>query len=85
VLAGHIGIESPQSARTNTLQSSCAVVLRGASITGGRRFFLVTFASVILVQEITFAARFLGLGADAHVGNENIFRRLAWARGPPGN
>jgi ribose transport system ATP-binding protein len=39
------------------------VVLGGASIFGGRGSFLGAFAGVILIEEITSATGFLGLGS----------------------
>ena len=63
LLAGQIGIGDPTVGANYTLQSISAVVLGGASITGGRGSFLGAFAGVVLIQEITSAAGFLGLGS----------------------
>ncbi|MFY9739350.1 MAG: hypothetical protein WAK11_09915, partial [Candidatus Cybelea sp.] len=45
-----------------SLQSISAVVLGGASIFGGRGSFLGALAGAVLIQEITTASGFLGLG-----------------------
>ena len=63
LLAGQIGIGDPTVGANYTLQSISAVVLGGASIMGGRGSFLGAFAGVVLIQEITSAAGFLGLGS----------------------
>jgi ribose transport system ATP-binding protein len=63
LLAGQIGIGDPTVGANYTLQSISAVVLGGASILGGRGSFLGAFAGVVLIQEITSAAGFLGLGS----------------------
>jgi ribose transport system ATP-binding protein len=63
LLGGQIGIGDPTVGANYTLQSISAVVLGGASITGGRGSFLGAFAGVVLIQEITSAAGFLGLGS----------------------
>jgi ribose transport system ATP-binding protein len=63
LLAGQVGIGDPAVGANYTLQSISAVVLGGASITGGRGSFLGAFAGVVLIQEITSATGFLGLGS----------------------
>jgi len=63
LLAGQVGIGDPAVGANYTLQSISAVVLGGASIFGGRGSFLGAFAGVVLVQEITSATGFLGLGS----------------------
>ena len=63
LLAGQVGVGDPGVGANYTLQSISAVVLGGASITGGRGSFLGAFAGVVLIQEITSAAGFLGLGS----------------------
>jgi ribose transport system ATP-binding protein len=62
LLSGQIAIGDPSVGQNYTLQSISAVVLGGASIFGGRGSFLGALAGVILVQEITSATGFLGLG-----------------------
>jgi ribose transport system ATP-binding protein len=63
LLAGQVGIGDPAVGANYTLQSISAVVLGGASIFGGRGSFLGALAGVLLVQEITSATGFLGLGS----------------------
>jgi len=63
LLVGQIGIGDPSVGSHYTLQSISAVVLGGASIFGGRGSFLGAFAGVVLIQEITSATGFLGLGS----------------------
>jgi ribose transport system ATP-binding protein len=63
LLAGQVGIGDPAVGSNYTLQSISAVVLGGASIFGGRGSFLGALAGVLLVQEITSATGFLGLGS----------------------
>jgi ribose transport system ATP-binding protein len=62
LLSAQIAIGDPSVGQNYTLQSISAVVLGGASIFGGRGSFLGALAGVILVQEITTATGFLGLG-----------------------
>jgi ribose transport system ATP-binding protein len=62
LLAAQVGVGDPTVGQNYTLQSISAVVLGGASIFGGRGSFLGVLAGVILVQEITAASGFLGLG-----------------------
>ncbi|MCB1488964.1 MAG: ATP-binding cassette domain-containing protein [Bauldia sp.] len=62
LLSAQIGIGDPSVGQNYTLQSISAVVLGGASIFGGRGSFLGALAGVILIQEITSATGFLGLG-----------------------
>jgi ribose transport system ATP-binding protein len=63
LLAGQVGIGDPAVGANYTLQSISAVVLGGTSIFGGRGSFLGALAGVLLVQEITSATGFLGLGS----------------------
>ena len=62
LLAGQVGVGDPSVGQNYTLQSISAVVLGGASIFGGRGSFLGALAGVLLIQEITSATGFLGLG-----------------------
>jgi ribose transport system ATP-binding protein len=62
LLSAQVGIGDPSVGQNYTLQSISAVVLGGASIFGGRGSFLGALAGVILIQEITSASGFLGLG-----------------------
>ncbi len=62
LLSAQVGIGDPSVGQNYTLQSISAVVLGGASIFGGRGSFLGALAGVILIQEITSATGFLGLG-----------------------
>jgi ribose transport system ATP-binding protein len=62
LLAGQVAVGDPSVGQNYTLQSISAVVLGGASIFGGRGSFLGALAGVLLIQEITSATGFLGLG-----------------------
>jgi ribose transport system ATP-binding protein len=62
LLAGQVSVGDPSVGQNYTLQSISAVVLGGASIFGGRGSFLGALAGVVLIQEISSATGFLGLG-----------------------
>jgi len=62
LLSAQVGIGDPAVGVNYSLQSISAVVLGGASIFGGRGSFLGTLAGAVLIQEITTATGFLGLG-----------------------
>jgi ribose transport system ATP-binding protein len=62
LLSAQVGIGDPAVGVNYSLQSISAVVLGGASIFGGRGSFLGALAGAILIQEITAATGFLGLG-----------------------
>lgn len=63
LLAAQVGIGDSSVGANYSLQSITAVVLGGASIFGGRGSFLGVFAAAILIQEITAATEFIGLGS----------------------
>ena len=62
LLSAQVGIGDPAVGVNYSLQSISAVVLGGASIFGGRGSFLGALAGAVLIQEITTASGFLGLG-----------------------
>jgi ribose transport system ATP-binding protein len=62
LLSAQVGIGDPAVGVNYSLQSISAVVLGGASIFGGRGSFLGALAGAVLIQEITAATGFLGLG-----------------------
>jgi ribose transport system ATP-binding protein len=62
LLSAQVGIGDPAVGVNYSLQSISAVVLGGASIFGGRGSFLGALAGAVLIQEITSATGFLGLG-----------------------
>jgi ribose transport system permease protein/ribose transport system ATP-binding protein len=62
LLSAQVGIGDPAVGVNYSLQSISAVVLGGASVFGGRGSFLGALAGAVLIQEITAATGFLGLG-----------------------
>jgi ribose transport system ATP-binding protein len=62
LLSAQVGIGDPAVGVNYSLQSISAVVLGGASVFGGRGSFLGALAGAVLIQEITTASGFLGLG-----------------------
>jgi ribose transport system ATP-binding protein len=59
MLAGQVGIGSPQSGTDYTLMSITAVVLGGASIAGGRGSVICTLMGAALLQSLSSASAFV--------------------------
>jgi ribose transport system ATP-binding protein len=64
ILAAEVGIGSATVGANYTLMSITAVVLGGASITGGWGSFVCTLFGAMLVQATFSATAFLGVGAE---------------------
>ncbi len=62
VLAAQVAVGDSSVGTNYTLTAISAVVLGGASIFGGRGSFVSALAGVLLIQEISSAIGFLGLG-----------------------
>jgi ribose transport system ATP-binding protein len=59
MLAGQVGIGSPQSGTDYTLMSITAVVLGGASVAGGRGSVISTLMGAVLLQSLQSASAFV--------------------------
>jgi ribose transport system ATP-binding protein len=59
MLAGQVGIGSPQSGTDYTLMSITAVVLGGAAIAGGRGSVICTLMGAALLQSLSSASAFV--------------------------
>ncbi len=59
MLAGQVGIGSPQAGTDYTLISITAVVLGGASVAGGRGSVICTLMGAALLQSLTSASAFV--------------------------
>ncbi len=67
MLAGQVGIGSPLTGVDFTIMSITAVVLGGASVTGGRASVVATLMGAALVQTISSASAFINSDSSSRL------------------